>query len=1479
MQNVPFLPDINGDGMSDLVYEKTTGDPYQIFTRLNTGSGFGDESFSYLVLDDLRLVRFADVNDDGLDDALAPTGSGGTNQAHYSDGTTFGGSGGGGFGGPWGFAASAYVADVTGDGRRDMLLRNSSTGYWSIYANVAELKTVTTFWDGMGNWQKVTYLPLTALTYFSNGIAASLPYNRQYRGPLYVVDHHEANSGIQLDSYSYAAGVDGDSFVVQYGYWDALVDNRGRGFLGFGTFRTIDVRNGHFIDHDFFHEFPSTGWPKYSIRRRTSNSQYIAVYDPYEPVADLLGPGRYFVHIDDEIVQEYEVGGTYAEQLIRTISRNREYDATSGAVSEEITTTQPHSGDTHVTEVNTTLENSGNCLGLPGYVSVTRTQGVTSQTREVDNQFTACHIEYSIDLSEANQSRQLKTSLTYDVYGNVKTITLNSANGLTPSGQPVSPRVTEFFYDAPNHPGHLPSSIRRHINGEYAHKEFFTWDYDLILPLSHKDTEVDGRITYFQYDNFGRLKELTRPDGSIRTFYRTIDYIDYFDSNIEGTAFSDSDGNVEWTFLDSFGRRVGYQKKLISNWTRISAMRWFYDQAGTLDKQTQPFIWFENEYLIDYTHDILGRLTVEDRPVSELQSTGATTTVYYNRLSTVVVAPGNSSTQETAYVRDAIGRITSVIDASGKVSQYQYNPFDQLEKAIDPGNHQVDPVYNNRGDKIEMFDPDMGHWYFDYTVFGELAWQKDAKNQEVTYTYDQLGRLTSRTEPEFAAPNNKTVFSFYDSYDHWHGLPKSEESPPVDGFKREYQYDAKRRLSQEKTTIPGTSAYTTDFSYYGSGSGVGKLQTITYPTSTSGVRVNVDYQYDSVGQLFKVLTCTISPCVTFYEVGSMDALQRETYALLGNGVTETRVYDRANLLLKSIQSNPSSLQNLQYEWYPSGNLHVRDDNAHGREDVFTYDDVNRLLTQTMNGGNVLTMTYKADGDGNISSKSDVGSYVAYGGSSGGPHAVTQITGLQSNTYAYDLNGNMTNRDGDTITWYSHNLPKRINYGPSYSDFWYGPDRARYKQLTSSNIETHYLGAHFERENRDGLLIYRHNILAGGQAVAQYERRSDGDRIYYLHRDHQGSVVATSNGTSATEHQRWEYESYGRRWLRAGTAPDDTERGYTGHEHLDSVDSIHMNGRVQDPNIGRFMSADPFVQAPYFSQSLNRYSYAWNNPTTLVDPSGFQNGKVTQVDASAPGFRSVNCSAGRSCDDVMDSIVAIGFGFSSGVGVGEEFFRGAGDMNGRGVLQSPQGQQLLRPFLDYLAERDELLNQRGLAETVAAFGESPETFRWMIDQQIRDLDRAFECKHFDCGIEAVAPELYFAGVPAVTRALAGHVAAARGAALASGAGGEVLPMTIVRTLPPGTAGGVVNEARALTFATGNEHALVRLATGERALVSGGPGGIAFGEGQVTRIIGHTHPYGFGSIGPSAADAAALRALGQTHSYVLDGAGNIIRFGPK
>jgi RHS repeat-associated protein len=73
----------------------------------------------------------------------------------------------------------------------------------------------------------------------------------------------------------------------------------------------------------------------------------------------------------------------------------------------------------------------------------------------------------------------------------------------------------------------------------------------------------------------------------------------------------------------------------------------------------------------------------------------------------------------------------------------------------------------------------------------------------------------------------------------------------------------------------------------------------------------------------------------------------------------------------------------------------------------------------------------------------------------------------------------------------------------------------------------------------------------------------------------------------------------------------TTRGYTGHEGLDPVGLIHMNGRVYDPKLGRFISADPHVQAPGNTQNLNRYSYVLNNPLSYTDPSGYFFKKLKQ----------------------------------------------------------------------------------------------------------------------------------------------------------------------------------------------------------------------------------------------------------------------------
>ena len=59
----------------------------------------------------------------------------------------------------------------------------------------------------------------------------------------------------------------------------------------------------------------------------------------------------------------------------------------------------------------------------------------------------------------------------------------------------------------------------------------------------------------------------------------------------------------------------------------------------------------------------------------------------------------------------------------------------------------------------------------------------------------------------------------------------------------------------------------------------------------------------------------------------------------------------------------------------------------------------------------------------------------------------------------------------------------------------------------------------------------------------------------------------------------------------------------------------MNARMYDPRTARFMAPDPIVQAPSWTQSWNRFSYAWNNPMAWVDPTGLE---VESIEIDANG---------------------------------------------------------------------------------------------------------------------------------------------------------------------------------------------------------------------------------------------------------------------
>ncbi|MBE0388785.1 hypothetical protein PLUTE_a5306 [Pseudoalteromonas luteoviolacea DSM 6061] len=105
----------------------------------------------------------------------------------------------------------------------------------------------------------------------------------------------------------------------------------------------------------------------------------------------------------------------------------------------------------------------------------------------------------------------------------------------------------------------------------------------------------------------------------------------------------------------------------------------------------------------------------------------------------------------------------------------------------------------------------------------------------------------------------------------------------------------------------------------------------------------------------------------------------------------------------------------------------------------------------------------------------------------------------------------------------------------------------------------------------------------------------------------------------------------------------------------------MNGRIFDADTGRFMQADPFVQAPTNLQNYNAYSYVLNNPLSYTDPSGYFFKKLAGTLLSRKGAQLVGFSlggltgawlGGRAYDRIMGSeglqtVVAVALNFVPG----------------------------------------------------------------------------------------------------------------------------------------------------------------------------------------------------------------------------------------
>ena len=146
-------------------------------------------------------------------------------------------------------------------------------------------------------------------------------------------------------------------------------------------------------------------------------------------------------------------------------------------------------------------------------------------------------------------------------------------------------------------------------------------------------------------------------------------------------------------------------------------------------------------------------------------------------------------------------------------------------------------------------------------------------------------------------------------------------------------------------------------------------------------------------------------------------------------------------------------------------------------------------------------------------------------------------------------------------------------------------------------------------------VHTNYIMAGGELQAMFisgAESEDGNGLFFTYTDYLGSILTVTDvdGNIIADQN---FDAWGRMrehedWTNYDsddfpTTPRWLIRGYTGHEHLNEFDLINMNGRVYDPTNGRMLSVDNHIQAPYNTQSYNRYSYALNNPLKYTDPDG------------------------------------------------------------------------------------------------------------------------------------------------------------------------------------------------------------------------------------------------------------------------------------
>lgn len=673
-----------------------------------------------------------------------------------------------------------------------------------------------------------------------------------------------------------------------------------------------------------------------------------------------------------------------------------------------------------------------------------------------------------------------------------------------------------------------------------------------------------GLETSYDYDEAGNLNRVTNPDGTVHDIHRTWIY-----QNIGiGAKFFVTDSvtgqPVTRTYYNSLGQKTRVEtQRPDSSFLKVD---YEYDAMGRLIKQYEP-------YKTDKTLFTLFEYDAFDRLVSKTNPDGHSDTYTYNGLTTASNVEGITSSRTV----DDLGNLVSITDPGGTISYSMAADGRPLSISIN-GEASTTFEYDSYGRKTAINDPSAGRISYSYDSSGNIATVTDARGKITVTTYNDFGKPTSST-----IDNDMTVTYSYNSYQQPTAVTCSN------GNSKQYTYNKFHKLTSE--TING---FKRSYNYSG-----GNVASIGY--SLNNASLGTEQYVRTRG----TLTAINYGGKTLWRLDGEDDHAMPT-AVSSSVVSTSLEYDDMHRVTSRIAATGTSgtIHDMQYEYDTYGSMTGREDGIRDIAEDFGYDNLGRLVSAP--DGDI---TY--DSKGNITVHDAAG---VYGYDPARPYALSQITLTASGFPSSE----------QAVSYNSMNRPDTISERGTVACLKYFEDGER-SQMTMTGRELNctyrYFGNQFTviDNNLTGSQKETQVLFLGGDAynataalVREKANNSFGwsQKLYYIVRDNLGSITHVVDSTGAVA-QELSYDAWGRlrdpetqQVYAPGNQPDLLlGRGYCGHEHMPAFNLLNMNARLYDPWTARFLSPDPYVQLPDFTQSLNRYSYCLNNPLKFVDLSG------------------------------------------------------------------------------------------------------------------------------------------------------------------------------------------------------------------------------------------------------------------------------------